>query len=114
MLEQQALEERTGLVLVLLEHHVLVEVEVGCDICAELDPDGGSVGPLSAEGALLLDRCDLHGEHLQREHTSNQELAKVWLDLGWEAAPFVQQQPYAPGGQGRRQLPEGAGNIAEV
>jgi hypothetical protein len=50
-----------------------------------------ALSSLCSKVALLLDRGDLHGEHLQWEHAPDEELAQERLDLGWDAAPLVQQ-----------------------
>ncbi|HKT03059.1 MAG TPA: hypothetical protein VJT31_26315 [Rugosimonospora sp.] len=114
VLEEEVCEEVAGSLLVLLEHHEFVEVDVGARIGSQLKADHRAIRHLSAEVALLLDRGDLDGEPPEREDASDQELGEVGLELTGDTAPLVEDQPDSATRQGLGQLAEGSCDVAEV
>lgn len=70
-LKNRPTKKSQGPVGALLEHHELVEIKVGRDIGANLDPYLGFILGVATKTGLLLNRGDLHCEGLDGQDAPN-------------------------------------------
>ena len=97
MAEQELLEEFLRALGIVAEHHVIVEIDVGGDIGANLDPNIASSVTHDTEPCALFNGTDLHGNARDREHGTPKEVGQERLEVYRNRRPFVQENPEAFG-----------------